>query len=232
MALDQRRVHAEQLRLRLVRVRDHAARHIGRGARPLGQPRGHQPARAGLRQRRSGGPPAALRPGRRPSCRPWRTAFARGARRSERPAPATPAPRRARGAQRPPPRPRRRQVVISSLSKPRHLGLGHPQRLRDLGLRDAEQPQHLLAVLGRGRRRPQELVGARRPPATSSAARAAAPAGRPPSGRRAVERRHHQPRRRAGRVDHDRALGNHRLLAVGGADRLEVEVAASGAAAA
>ena len=50
-ALDQRRIDARQRRLRLVRVDDDAAQHVGRGARPLGQPPRQQPAGARLGDR-------------------------------------------------------------------------------------------------------------------------------------------------------------------------------------
>ena len=103
------------------------------------------------------------------------------------------------------------------------LALGHAQRLRDLRLGDPEQPQHALLV-GRAPadRRPELLRLGRLPPHRVQLARRAGQHDH--CGPGAVERGHHQARRRPRGRDHARSLGHHRLLAVGGADRLEVQV--------
>ena len=114
-------------------------------ARSAGPPAGR---RCTTRRWRSYARPAAPPPGRPPTSRRWRTACRRGARRSAPPAPARPP--RPRGSWRTTTStsPRRRQVVTSSRSRPWICALGHPQGLRDLGLGDAEQPQHGLLVVG------------------------------------------------------------------------------------
>ena len=124
--------------------------------------------------------------------------------------------------------PRRRQVVISRrVERRRRAPLGHAQRLGDLRLRDAEQPQH---VAGGTRSRPpiaarKRLGLARRPP-TSAAARAAGRAARRPSGRPSPSGR--AARRGPGAVPTGSRTvapaGTTACLRFGLADRLGVEV--------
>ena len=109
--------------------------------------------------------------------------------------------------------PRRRQVVISSASRSTPSRSRDPQRLGDLGLRDAEQAQHPLAVGRRaGDRRPEGRVGLGGG-ATSAAARAAARAARRRPGRRGPRRRHDEAGRGADGLEHRRALRDEGLLA-------------------
>jgi hypothetical protein len=102
-------------------------------------------------------------------------------------------------------------------------GLGRAQRLGDLGLRDAVQPQRSLLVRRRRRdRRPQRLRCDRRRPHLLQLPRRP----RQHDDRRAPVRsgrRHDQPRCRAHRLEDRRARGHDRLLAVRRADRVRVE---------
>ena len=117
--------------------------------------------------------------------------------------------------------PRRRHVVISS-GRARAVRLGGAQRVRDLRLRHAEQPQHPAAVLGgaggRGLNASVWIAVAHIGWSSRGGPGSTTTVGR------ALARRHHQPRGGAHRVDHRRAVGDHRLLAVRDSDRLTVEV--------
>ena len=200
--------------LRLVGVGDDAADHVVRGARPLGQTRGHQPAGARLGHAPDAGRRAVRRPGRPRATRRWRTACRRGGRRTTARGPARPPrPPRARKRVTTSTSPRRRHVVTSRSSSPGDLALGHPQRLGDLRLRDAEHAQHALLVAACARRsRP------RRPRPRSAAGHISwssrgGPGSTTTVGPGAVRRRHHEPGRGARRVEHRGALRDHRLLA-------------------
>ena len=218
VALDQRRVHAEQLGLGLVRVAHDAAGEVLRRPGPLGQARGQQAPGARLRT-------AAQRPDS--SSATWSSMVEPSTENRERSWRS-----RDQLAHRVPGRLRRRLPARHDLDlRPPQAGrdlelrealdgaLGDAQRLGDLRLRDAEQPQRLLAVLrppadrlleeaGLHRLRPHRVQLARR--------------SREHDDRRLAG--HHQARRRARRVDHVRPLRDHRLLAVGGPHRVEVEV--------
>ena len=78
VALDQLGRHAEQLRLGLVRVGDHAAREVRRGAGAVGEARRPAARRCTTPPPRAGGPRAAPPPARRSSCRRSRTPSRRG----------------------------------------------------------------------------------------------------------------------------------------------------------
>ena len=122
---------------------------------------------------------------------------------------------------------RRRQVVISSASRPaprpprRAASRRSPTRGCRTGAASAARtpcarrspPRELLA---RDRRRPHRVELARR-------------AGHHDDGRALppVRGRHHEPGRRARRVDHERARGDDRLLAVGLPHGIEIQVAPS-----
>ena len=75
--------------------------------------------------------------------------------------------------------PRRRQVVISRPVEAVDRLLGRAQRLGDLGLGDAEQPQHRLLVFGRGAHGRRGTPRSPPPGATCRAARAAGRAAPP-----------------------------------------------------
>ena len=99
-----------------------------------------------------------------------------------------------------------------------------PQRRGDLGLRDAEQPEHVLLVVDRARHGVAErLCGHRGGPHLVQLARR--PGQHHDRRARAVQRRHHEPRRRAGRLDHRRPLRHDGLLAVRRPHGVRIEVA-------
>ena len=128
--------------------------------------------------------------------------------------------------------PRRRQVVISSASSVETRGVRRAQRVGDLGLRDPEQA-HDLAPVDRSRRRSRAGTprSRRRLPHRLQLARRS---GQHDDRRARVPsaRRHDQPGRGADRLEHGRAARDHRLLAVGRAERLAIGVRASAASAA
>ena len=105
-----------------------------------------------------------------------------------------------------------------------HPRLRHAQRLGDLRLRNSEQPQHALPVLGPPGHRCLEGLGLHRhrPHRVKLARRAGHDHDRGAAG--AVGRRHHQARRGTGWVDRRGAVRHHGLLAVGGEHRVAVEV--------
>ena len=219
VALDQLGRHAQQLRLGLVRIRDHAAREVLGGPGAVRQPGRQQPAGARLPRSRAAGPRAAAPPAPRSSCRRWRTPRRRGARRS--------APPGARSASVDPSAritisssPRRRQVVTSSPSRPISLSATRSvSAISDSGSRTGASSSG-----GSAARRPSRPGTARsRPPAPSSpAAPAAGPGARPRPARRPAPPG--PARSRPGPAQPP--LGHHRLLAVRLPHRFRVEVPA------
>ena len=118
--------------------------------------------------------------------------------------------------------PRRRQVVISSPSRP-ISALRDAQRLarsRTRGCRTGAPSSGGSAVASATTARNGSVSTAWRPALLQLARRARQHHHDLPVGR------HDQPRRGPDRVERDRALGHHRLLAVGDLERLRVEVPA------
>ena len=119
--------------------------------------------------------------------------------------------------------------MISTAASSTPVALDLAQALGDLRLRHAEHPHRVAAQRRRARQHlPHRLGLQRRRPHRLQLARRAGQDDHDP-----LAGRHHQPRRGADRVERDRALRHHRLLAVGLDHRLlvEVEAAAAGEAA-